>query len=108
MGRTAKVASNRQIRTRESGYCAKPAHRRGSSTHGSVSTRGSDENPLRGVATIGNCRRCPSAQSCLWGACVPIRSIEEGLPYPLGAHWDGKGTNFALFSANAAKVEICL
>jgi hypothetical protein len=23
----------------------------------------------------------------------------EGLPYPLGASWDGKGVNFALFSA---------
>jgi glycogen operon protein len=34
--------------------------------------------------------------------------IEEGLPYPLGAHWRGKGTNFALFSANATKVEVCL
>jgi isoamylase len=34
--------------------------------------------------------------------------IKEGLPYPLGASWDGKGTNFALFSANATKVEICL
>ena len=34
--------------------------------------------------------------------------VEEGLPYPLGTHWDGKGTNFALFSANATKVEICL
>ena len=39
---------------------------------------------------------------------MPVRSIEEGLPYPLGAHWDGKGTNFALFSANATKVEVCL
>jgi isoamylase len=39
---------------------------------------------------------------------MPVRSIEEGLPYPLGAHWNGEGTNFALFSANAAKVEICL
>src|SRR6202166_4489008 len=28
---------------------------------------------------------------------VPVKSIEEGLPYPQGAHWDGKGTNFALF-----------
>ncbi len=36
------------------------------------------------------------------------RAVEEGLPYPLGAHWDGNGTNFALFSANATKVEICL
>jgi len=35
-------------------------------------------------------------------------SLKEGLPYPLGATWDGKGTNFALFSANASKVEICL
>ena len=34
--------------------------------------------------------------------------IEEGLPYPLGAHWSGQGTNFALFSANATKVEGCL
>jgi isoamylase len=35
-------------------------------------------------------------------------SLKEGLPYPLGATWDGEGTNFALFSANATKVEICL
>ena len=34
--------------------------------------------------------------------------IEEGLPWPLGAHWSGQGTNFALFSANATKVEVCL
>jgi len=26
----------------------------------------------------------------------------------LGASWDGRGTNFALFSANAEKVELCL
>ncbi len=32
----------------------------------------------------------------------------EGLPFPLGAHWDGKGVNFAVFSANATKVEVCL
>ncbi|PNG28055.1 glycogen debranching enzyme GlgX [Methylocella silvestris] len=34
--------------------------------------------------------------------------IREGLPYPIGATWDGKGVNFALFSANATKVEVCL
>jgi glycogen operon protein len=39
---------------------------------------------------------------------VTYGSIEEGLPYALGANWDGKGTNFALFSANASKVEVCL
>jgi isoamylase len=34
--------------------------------------------------------------------------ISEGLPHPLGATWDGLGVNFALFSANATKVELCL
>ncbi len=34
--------------------------------------------------------------------------LKEGHPDPLGATWDGEGTNFALFSANATKVEICL
>src|SRR5215467_870166 len=34
--------------------------------------------------------------------------ITEGRPHPLGATWDGRGTNFALFSANARKVELCL
>jgi glycogen operon protein len=31
--------------------------------------------------------------------------MREGLPYPPGATWDGLGVNFALFSANATKVE---
>jgi isoamylase len=31
-----------------------------------------------------------------------------GTPRPLGANWDGYGVNFALFSANAEKVELCL
>ncbi|MEJ0093880.1 MAG: glycogen debranching protein GlgX [Methylocella sp.] len=34
--------------------------------------------------------------------------VREGLPYPLGACWDGRGVNFAIFSANALKVEVCL
>ncbi len=34
--------------------------------------------------------------------------LREGLPYPCGASWDGSGTNFALFSANAERVELCL
>ncbi|MFM2042677.1 MAG: glycogen debranching enzyme GlgX [Pseudomonadota bacterium] len=34
--------------------------------------------------------------------------IMEGLPYPLGATWDGLGVNFALFSAHATRVELCL
>jgi isoamylase len=34
--------------------------------------------------------------------------IREGLPYPLGATWDGKGTNFAVFSAHATRVDVCI
>jgi len=34
--------------------------------------------------------------------------IWPGRPYPLGATWDGAGVNFALFSENARKVELCL
>ncbi|MDR9438500.1 MAG: glycogen debranching protein GlgX [Halomonas sp.] len=34
--------------------------------------------------------------------------VHEGLPFPLGATWDGLGVNFALFSANATRVELCL
>jgi glycogen operon protein len=38
-----------------------------------------------------------------------IRSgLREGRPFPLGANWDGLGVNFALFSAHATKVELCL
>ena len=34
--------------------------------------------------------------------------IQPGTPYPLGSHYDGRGVNFALFSAHATKVELCL
>jgi isoamylase len=34
--------------------------------------------------------------------------IWPGNPDPLGATWDGSGVNFALFSANAERVELCL
>src|SRR5688572_16466038 len=36
------------------------------------------------------------------------RRIWPGKPYPLGAHFDGFGTNFALYSGIADKVELCL
>ncbi|MCC6174587.1 MAG: glycogen debranching protein GlgX [Chloroflexi bacterium] len=34
--------------------------------------------------------------------------IWPGRPYPLGATWDGRGVNFALFSEHATSVELCL
>jgi glycogen operon protein len=45
----------------------------------------------------------------LQAALRPRRSnIREGKPFPLGATWDGLGVNFALFTAHATKVELCL
>ena len=45
-------------------------------------------------------------------ACPLITStavrVWPGAPYPLGATWTGVGVNFALLSANATKVELCL
>ncbi len=41
-------------------------------------------------------------------ATSPTIQIQEGHPFRRGANWDGKGTNFALFSANATKVEVCI
>ncbi len=34
--------------------------------------------------------------------------IWPGRPYPLGATWDGVGTNFSVFSEVAARIELCL
>src|SRR5258706_1199635 len=34
--------------------------------------------------------------------------IKEGSPFPRGATWNGAGTNFAVLSENATKIEVCL
>jgi glycogen operon protein len=34
--------------------------------------------------------------------------IWPGTPYPLGATYDGEGTNFSVFSEVAERVELCL
>src|SRR5271169_6835489 len=52
---------------------------------------------------IGTCSR--DGASLVNAGARPVRS---GAPYPLGATWDGKGVNFALFSENADRVELCL
>ncbi len=36
------------------------------------------------------------------------REVWPGDPFPLGAIWDGDGTNFSLFSENSDSVELCL
>ncbi len=57
-----------------------------------------------------------SPPAALEGASTPAPSPPHPAPrhpwpgehFPLGAHWDGEGTNFALFSANAERVELVL
>ncbi len=36
------------------------------------------------------------------------RDVWPGRPFPLGPEWDGRGTNFSLFSEHAERVELCL
>jgi len=40
-------------------------------------------------------------------ASIPSK-LERGNPYPLGATWDGLGINFAVFSSNAERMDLCL
>jgi glycogen operon protein len=35
-------------------------------------------------------------------------TVWPGRPFPLGATWDGTGTNFAIYSEHATEVELCL
>ncbi|MGI8429225.1 MAG: glycogen debranching protein GlgX [Solirubrobacteraceae bacterium] len=37
-----------------------------------------------------------------------MTEIWPGRPYPLGAIWDGNGTNFSIFSEHAERIELCL
>jgi len=38
----------------------------------------------------------------------PFTAVWPGSPQPIGAHWDGEGVNFAVFSAQAEDVDLCL
>src|SRR5687768_2217591 len=40
--------------------------------------------------------------------CCAAPTSGKASRFPLGATWDGLGGNFALFSAHATKVELCL
>jgi isoamylase len=37
-----------------------------------------------------------------------LTEVWPGRPFPLGAEWDGSGTNFSVFSEHAERVELCL
>jgi isoamylase len=57
------------------------------------------------MATIEEVRYPPAVESI---AASGALRVWPGRPYPLGASWDGRGVNFALYSENATKVELCL
>ena len=42
------------------------------------------------------------------GSAGPLMEVWPGAPFPLGATWDGEGTNFSIFSEHAERVELCL
>ena len=37
-----------------------------------------------------------------------LPDLQAGQPWPLGAHWDGRGINFAVFSTHAHAMEVCV
>jgi isoamylase len=39
---------------------------------------------------------------------LEFTTLRPGSSHPLGATWDGQGVNFALYSRNATRVELCL
>jgi len=39
---------------------------------------------------------------------APLTRVSAGLPFPLGATWDGSGVNVAVFSAHASRIDLCL
>jgi len=49
---------------------------------------------------IGSLQRPPLAG--------PAPRLQTGRAWPLGAHWDGQGVNFAVYSAHASQVVLCL
>jgi len=50
----------------------------------------------------------PTADATLGPASAQPAQVWPGGPYPLGATYDGAGTNFAIFSEAADSVELCL
>src|SRR5262245_33187229 len=94
------AAVNRSPMTRLTGYA--PAsisgHTPSTRTRFSPSSRGSSLLTVRGYALRSIQSRTEAVRMETW----------PGNPQPLGAVFDGAGTNFALFSEVASRVELCL
>ncbi len=61
-----------------------------------------------GIVGRGRRLRGLRSQEERTGVPISVRRVWPGKPYPLGATWDGRGVNFALYAENATKVELCL
>jgi glycogen operon protein len=60
------------------------------------------------VIGLGKRTRGLRSQEARTGVPLSQRRVWPGKPYPLGATWDGRGVNFALYAEHATKVELCL
>ena len=65
------------------------------------------------VARTLSCRLCHRVSALALTrldrmAALRLPRLSPGSPYPLGATWDGLGTNFAVFSAHAERIDLCL
>ena len=73
------------------GARAARAHRRGPAGHARADARARLRRPPAAVGSAG-----------------ALMEVWPGAPFPLGATWDGEGTNFSIFSEHAERVELCL
>ena len=85
----------------------------GSSPRGCTSSSGAtsaadDRAPQRSEERRSRVAGRCSGRGTRHGGPLSDRQVWPGLPEPLGATWDGEGTNFALFSEAAERVELCL
>jgi glycogen operon protein len=65
------------------------------------------EESEKNIIGVGKRIRGVRAEEQETGAAVS-RRVWPGRPYPLGATWDGRGVNFALYAEHASQVELCL
>jgi len=59
-------------------------------------------------AALNRVGEAPGRQGRFRSGISRASSLEAGKPYPLGAVFDGSGVNFAVFSAHASKMELCV
>ncbi len=67
-----------------------------------------DTTTKKPVIGLGKRVRGIRSQEARTGVPLSQRRVCPGKPYPLGATWDGRGVNFALYAESATKVELCL